>query len=771
MDTQREVDVEPIRKALIDSAYSHGKGGAVMTVLALLGVAWVHWLSTDEAISPPWAAAMGLTTFARGVSIFWIEGRAPEMPRTRKEWWFVGPLVLTSLLWAALPVLVFPTASEGERYAIAVIVAGMAGGAATVLAPLKWGGRFYLACLLMPASLMLLTGPSHSMVLGVLGLIYLTVIVNAHREAGHMLTDSFVRLEANRRLVAEAQYERLRAERLNLDLLMAQDRLSDQNSELEAIVAERTEGMRLAKVAIENMAEGVIVMDGQGTILEVNPAFSRITGFTAAEVIGQNASRLRSERQDAGFYASMWDDIRRHGSWTGELWTRRRDGGEFLERRTVNAVTDAYGITAHHVAVFNDITEAKRIQVELESHRNHLEEQVRTRTRDLEQAKLVAENANATKTSFLANMSHEIRTPMNGIIGMASLLRRDGLTPIQADRLDKIDAAANHLLGIINNVLDLSKIEAGKFELEETAVVVDSLLDNVAAMLDERCRTKGVRLTIESELMPEHLLGDPVRLRQGILNYATNAVKFTDHGTVTLRALREAETADALILRFEVSDTGVGIDDATMQRLFNVFEQADTSTTRKYGGTGLGLAITRRLALLMGGDAGAHSTPGLGSTFWFTARLKKAAADSARDTARRIDVEALIREHHAGRRVLVADDEPVNRELAQVLLEDVGLAVDTAEDGEFAIELAARTPYAVVLMDMQMPRADGLEATRAMRKLPGWKETPIIAMTANAFAEDKARCIAAGMNDFLAKPFEPEALFHKLLEWLEPHKA
>lgn len=271
MDTQREVDVEPIRKALIDSAYSHGKGGAVMTVLALLGVAWVHWLSTDEAISPPWAAAMGLTTFARGVSIFWIEGRAPEMPRARKEWWFVGPLVLTSLLWAALPVLVFPTASEGERYAIAVIVAGMAGGAATVLAPLKWGGRFYLACLLMPASLMLLTGPSHSMVLGVLGLIYLTVIVNAHREAGHMLTDSFVHLEANRRLVAEAQYERLRAERLNLDLLMAQDRLSDQNSELEAIVAERTEGMRLAKVAIENMAEGVIVMDGQGTILEVKP--------------------------------------------------------------------------------------------------------------------------------------------------------------------------------------------------------------------------------------------------------------------------------------------------------------------------------------------------------------------------------------------------------------------------------------------------------------------------------------------------------------------
>ncbi|MBK8759693.1 MAG: PAS domain S-box protein [Sulfuritalea sp.] len=404
---------------------------------------------------------------------------------------------------------------------------------------------------------------------------------------------------------------------------MAQDRLSDQNSELEAIVAERTEGMRLAKVAIENMAEGVIVMDGQGTILEVNPAFSRITGFTAAEVVGQNASRLRSERQDAGFYASMWDDIRRHGSWTGELWTRRRDGGEFLERRTVNAVTDAYGITAHHVAVFNDITEAKRIQVELESHRNHLEEQVRTRTRDLEQAKLVAENANATKTSFLANMSHEIRTPMNGIIGMASLLRRDGLTPIQADRLDKIDALANHLLGIINNVLDLSKIEAGKFELEETAVVVDSLLDNVAAMLDERCRTKGVRLTIESELMPEHLVGDPVRLRQGILNYATNAVKFTDHGTVTLRALREAETADALILRFEVSDTGVGIDDATMQRLFNVFEQADTSTTRKYGGTGLGLAITRRLALLMGGDAGAHSTPGQGSTFWFTARAEE----------------------------------------------------------------------------------------------------------------------------------------------------
>jgi hypothetical protein len=363
-------------------------------------------------------------------------------------------------------------------------------------------------------------------------------------------------------------------------------------------------------------------------------------------------------------------------------------------------------------------------------------------------------------------MSHEIRTPMNGILGMATILRREGVTPKQAERLDTIDRSAMHLLGIINNILDLSKIEAGKFELEEDRVSIELMLDNVSAMLGERCKAKGIRLAIEAELLPDNLVGDPVRLQQAVLNYATNAVKFTDKGAVTLRALRESETGDTLTVRFEVTDTGIGIENEAMLRLFTAFEQADTSTTRKYGGTGLGLAITRRLAALMDGEAGASSTPGQGSTFWFTAKLKKSESPLSKDGKAVANAEALIRQYHAGRRILVVDDEPVNRELAQVLLEDIGLVADTADDGEAAIALARQTSYALVLMDMQMPRIDGLDATRAIRKLPGWAATPVIAMTANAFAEDKARCLQAGMNDFLTKPFEPEALFQKLLEWL-----
>lgn len=236
---------------------------------------------------------------------------------------------------------------------------------------------------------------------------------------------------------------------------------------------------------------------------------------------------------------------------------------------------------------------------------------------------------------------------------------------------------------------------------------------------------------------------------------------------MTLRALRIAEDSGSLTLRFEVIDTGIGIRQEAMQRLFTAFEQADTSTTRRHGGTGLGLAITRHLANLMGGTAGGESELGKGSKFWFTAKLKKAEAhDTApREVAR--DAESRIRQRHANRRILVVDDEPVNREIAKILIDDAGLITDTADDGEGAVDAVRRNEYSIVLMDMRMPRLDGLEATRRIRELPDRRKTPIIAMTANAFAEDKARCLAAGMNDFLTKPFDPDALLWKLLDWLD----
>ena len=415
------------------------------------------------------------------------------------------------------------------------------------------------------------------------------------------------------------------------------------------------------------------------------------------------------------------------------------------------------------------IVQHRRAQQDLIQQKELLELRVAQRTEALAAATKKAETANIAKSAFLANMSHEIRTPMNGIIGMANILRQEGVSPKQAQRLDTIDTSAQHLLSVINNILDISKIEAGKLVLEDAPVAIGSLLANVGSIVAERAKAKGIRLLIQTESMPTNLMGDPTRLQQSVLNYATNAIKFTEAGTVTLRTLRQEETADDQVVRFEVEDTGIGITPEAMSRLFNAFEQADNSMTRKYGGTGLGLAITRRLAELMGGEAGAESAPGAGSTFWFTVKLKKKPEHLQAERLENVadaDAESLLKQRYAGQRVLVVDDEPVNRAVAQMQLEFVDMVADTAEDGAEAVALAAKNRYAAIFMDMQMPKLNGVEATREIRRLPGYGDTPIIAMTANAFAEDKARCLAAGMNDFLIKPFNPDQLFATLLRSL-----
>ena len=542
--------------------------------------------------------------------------------------------------------------------------------------------------------------------------------------------------------------------------------------------------LRKLSQAVEQSPVSILITNVRAEIEYVNAAFLRTTGYAREEVFGQNPRMLHSGATSPSTYAALWNVLSRGDTWTGEFTNRRKDGSDYIELAVISPLREPDGAITHYVAVQEDLTAQRHLLAELSQHKDQLVQLVDARTRELVDARELAETANRAKSAFLAAMSHEIRTPLNGVIALAELLSLRPLSPDDLDLAQTINRAAHNLLEVVNDVLDFSKIEAGKLDLEVADLSLHQLTDDLEATLFPLAASSDVDLAVEvAPTVPALVRGDAACVRQILMNLTGNAIKFSRGRTAArgrVSLVVDAVSVAPLRVVFRVADNGIGISPAAQRRLFASFTQADSSTTRRFGGSGLGLAICRRLVDLMEGTIEVASVEGYGSTFTVTLPFQPAGppcADGPSSDAHEPEDRPLV---HApplsvanaraqGRLILVAEDDTTNQKVILRQLAVLGYAGEIASNGAEALQMWRRGGYALVLTDLHMPMMDGYELVAAIRREEASaKRVPVLALTANALHGEAERATQAGMDGYMTKPVPLARLLDILNRWILP---